>query len=158
MRDPSITQQLSLHLLRLQNKDVRLIKNLNPKDHDHLSQHYQQLQWLPFSYLFQFRCIRVMFHQYHHIPLESSIHFDSTQTHYDTRVKRLLIGTILLSLSVFLRYKASYWWNNVPPAFHNAIEKRQFNNFYNDYFVYVLSCCSYAMFLFFYFYGILYML
>ena len=48
---PYLTQQLSQHLLRLKNRAVRLI---NPRYHDHLSQYYQHLQWLPFQYLTPF--------------------------------------------------------------------------------------------------------
>ena len=73
---PLLNQQLSQYLLRLQHKAVCFIKNLNPRDHDHLSQYYHQLQWLPFHYLVQFGYVCVMFHQYHHIrciPLESPI-------------------------------------------------------------------------------------
>ena len=40
---PSLNQQLS-HILCLQNKAVCFIKKLNPRDHDHLSQYYQQLR------------------------------------------------------------------------------------------------------------------
>jgi len=60
-----------------------------------------------FQYLIQFHSVCVMFHQYHHtrcIPLEPPIHFGSTQTHCNTRVKPLScvhIETILLFYTVF---------------------------------------------------------
>ena len=80
---PSLYQQHSQRLQRLQNRAVRLIFSLNK--FDHVSNYYKQLQWLNLDQFIQFRLSCVMFHQYHHskgILLEPPIQFGNHASYF----------------------------------------------------------------------------
>ena len=85
MWGPTLTQQLSQRLERMQNRAVRLCKHLSK--FDHVSEYYRQLKWLPFKELVQLHSMRLMYCKYHHakcIPLLPPIEFGPHHSH-DTR-------------------------------------------------------------------------
>ena len=113
---PSLYQQHSQHLQRLQNCAVRLIFSLNK--FDHVSNYYKQLQWLNLDQFIQFRLSCVMFHQYHHskgILLEPPIQFGNHGSYF-TRTQPHFANLYRCQLSQtqkFFRCAASKYWNNL---------------------------------------------
>ena len=61
---PSLHQNQLQRLKRMQNRAVGLCRNL--KKHDHVTEHYHALRWLPLEYQIQYKCLCVMNHQYCH--------------------------------------------------------------------------------------------
>ena len=83
---PPLTQQLLQRLERMQNRAIRLCKNLSK--FDHVSEYYRQLKWLPLRKLIQLHSARLMYCQYHRtkcIPLMPPIVFGPCQSRYVTR-------------------------------------------------------------------------
>ena len=69
---PSLTQQLSQRLERMQNRAVRLSQCKYLSKPDHVSEHYRQLKWLPLGKLIQLDSVRLMYCQYHRIKCSYS--------------------------------------------------------------------------------------
>ena len=121
---PLLTQQLSQRLERMQNRAVRLCKNLF--EFDYVSEYYCQLKWLrpAFKKLVQLHSIHLMYCQYHHtkcIPLLPPIEFGPHHSHCDTRTAAHFANSKRFRLTFsqnFFRFTASQWWNDLPTSLH----------------------------------------
>ena len=90
---PSLHQNHLQRLKRMQNRGVRLCRNL--KKFDHITEHYRALRWLPLEYLIQYRCLCLMNRQYHGyrcIDLCPPLQFGRFHQ-YGTRVRYILRDT-----------------------------------------------------------------
>ena len=101
---PSLHQNHLQRLKRMQNRGVRLCRNL--KKFDHITEHYRALQWLPLEYLIQYRCLCLMNRQYHgYICIDLCPPLQFGRFHqYGTRVRSTFaeIQTILtFSLQIY---------------------------------------------------------
>ena len=114
---PSLHQTHFQRLKRMQNRAVRLCRNL--KKFDHITEHYRALRWLPLEYLIQYRCLCLMNRQYHGykcIALCPPLQFGRFHQ-YGTRVRPTSAHIERCRLShtqKHFRYKASHWWNSLP--------------------------------------------
>ena len=109
------TQSLQ-RLKRMQNRAVRLCRNL--RKYDHVSEHYQRLRWLQLEALIQYHSLCLMHHQFHQlrcIPLQPPISF-GRHHHHCTRVSPFFANLPRCRLTFsqrHFRYKASQWWNGL---------------------------------------------
>ena len=111
---PSLHHNHLQRLNRMQNRAVRLCRNLNK--FDHVTDHYHALRWLPLEYLIQYRCLCIMNRQYHghrYIPLCPPLKFGLFHQ-YGTRVGSILRDSYRLSHTQrHFHYKSTHWWNSL---------------------------------------------
>ena len=129
---PSLHQNHLQRLKRMQNRAVRLCRNL--KKSDHITEHYCALRWLPLEYLIQYKCLCLMNRQYHgHRCVTLSLPLRFGRFHqYGTRVRASFACIERYRLSCtqkHFRHKSTHWWNSLPP--HVTFEGTFSFNVYN---------------------------
>ena len=102
-------------LQRLQNRAIRITKCL--KKYDHVSQHRQQLKWLPISHQIKFRSACAMYRYYHQpcMIFDPPIVFGARHC-YNSRCKDSFANLLTCRLTTTKRYfrsSASSWWNSL---------------------------------------------
>ena len=118
----------------MHNRAVRLCKSLHK--YDHVSHHYQSLNWLPFEFLVQHRSLCAMnkLFKFQRIPLDPPIVFGRIHSH-QTRIRVFFpsqFGTDFLLLKYF-QSRATLWWNAL------SEDKVMARDFSNNLFLYLLS-------------------
>ena len=101
---PSLSHYYSLQRLqRMHNRAVRLCKSLHK--YDHVSHHYQSLNWLPFELLVQHRSLCAMnkLFKFQCIPLDPPIVFGRIHSH-QTRTRVFFAQPVRCRFSFTQRY------------------------------------------------------
>ena len=129
---PALSQQ-SLHRLEhMQNWAVRMTMGLSR--FDHVSQYYQQLNWLPVKKLIQFQSCCLMFRQCHQVKcfsLSPLIRFGRCHSH-DTRTSDYFANSQRVRLAFtqkFFSFAAPHWWNAIPIDLYPAIKNLRYQRF-----------------------------
>jgi len=101
---------------------------------DHVSQHYQQLDWLPVEKLIQFQSCFLMFRQYHLVKcfcLSPLIQFGCCHSH-DTRSSDYFVNSQRVHFAFtqkFFRFAATHWWNAIPIDDYPTIKNLRYQHF-----------------------------
>ena len=133
--DPSLSHYSLQRLQRMHNRAVYLCKSLYK--YDHVSHHYQSLNWLPFELLVQHRSLCPMnkLFKFQCIPLDPPIVFGRIHSH-QTRTRVFFAQPVRCRFSFTQRYfrsRATLWWNAL------SEDKVMARDFSNNLFLYLLS-------------------
>ena len=142
---PPLNKSQVGHLQRLQNRAIRVTKCLGK--YDHVTQHRQQLNWLPISHQIKLKSICAMYRYCHH-ALHPCLIFDPPVVFlahhcYNTRCKESFVNLLTCRFTTtkkYFRLSASSWWNSlidtlpVDCAYTSFVSSAR-KYYYNDYFV-----------------------